>query len=283
MTHRTDDEVMGVARTWRGGRPASPTTTCTPRSSTAWTCSPCATPSRARRSSAAPARARCSSRPAPTATTATRSPTRATSTAPARRRRPGGPSTRSSSLKRPAARRPASLDEAGVAAVEAARRASATPAPPCAPSQATDPDPADVLTFLYTDTVARRRAGGVRPRRSSYEAAPGGQAQPTARISYKDALREALVEEMTRDARVIFYGEDVADYGGAFKLTKGLLEAFGRDRVFNTPDHARPRICGTAVGRGHGRPAAGGRADVHGLRADGVRPDRQPGRASGTT
>ena len=40
---------------------------------------------------------------------------------------------------------------------------------------------------------------------------------------------------MRRDSRVIFYGEDVADYGGAFKLTKGLLETFGRDRVFNTP------------------------------------------------
>ena len=52
---------------------------------------------------------------------------------------------------------------------------------------------------------------------------------------------------MTRDARVIFYGEDVADYGGAFKLTKGLLEAFGRERVFNTPI-SEACICGTAVG-----------------------------------
>jgi 2-oxoisovalerate dehydrogenase E1 component len=52
---------------------------------------------------------------------------------------------------------------------------------------------------------------------------------------------------MLRDGRVIFYGEDVADYGGAFKLTKGLLEAFGRDRVFNTPI-SEACICGTAVG-----------------------------------
>ena len=50
-----------------------------------------------------------------------------------------------------------------------------------------------------------------------------------------------------RDRRVIFYGEDVADYGGAFKLTKGLLESFGRDRVFNTPI-SEAAICGTAVG-----------------------------------
>ena len=52
---------------------------------------------------------------------------------------------------------------------------------------------------------------------------------------------------MARDARVIHYGEDIADYGGAFKLTKGLLEAFGRDRVFNTPI-SEAAICGTAVG-----------------------------------
>ena len=52
---------------------------------------------------------------------------------------------------------------------------------------------------------------------------------------------------MARDKRVIFYGEDVADYGGAFKVTKGLLEAFGRDRVFNTPI-SEACICGTACG-----------------------------------
>jgi len=52
---------------------------------------------------------------------------------------------------------------------------------------------------------------------------------------------------MARDARVIHYGEDVADYGGAFKLTKGLMETFGRERVFNTPI-SEACICGTAVG-----------------------------------
>ena len=52
---------------------------------------------------------------------------------------------------------------------------------------------------------------------------------------------------MLRDNRVIVYGEDVADYGGAFKVTKGLLETFGRERVFNTPI-SEAAICGTAVG-----------------------------------
>ena len=145
-----------------------------------------------------------------------------------------------------------------------------------APSAATDPDPADVLTFLYTDDRDRRRAGRSRGGRDLR----GRCRSPSAsngEIIYKDALREALVEEMARDNRVIFYGEDVADYGGAFKVTKGLLEAFGRDRVFNTPI-SEACICGTAVGAAMVGAAAGGRADVHRLRADVVRPDQQPGR-----
>jgi pyruvate/2-oxoglutarate/acetoin dehydrogenase E1 component len=66
-------------------------------------------------------------------------------------------------------------------------------------------------------------------------------------LTYRDAIKEALFEEMKRDARVLCYGEDVADYGGAFKATKGLLEAFGRDRVFNTPI-SEAMICGAGVG-----------------------------------
>jgi len=55
------------------------------------------------------------------------------------------------------------------------------------------------------------------------------------------------MEEMMRDKRVVLFGEDVADYGGAFKLSKGMLESFGRDRVFNTPI-SEACICGAAVG-----------------------------------
>ncbi len=112
-------------------------------------------------------------------------------------------------------------------------------------SHATDPKPADLLEHLYTDTSA-----DVVPDADSVVATVAEP--PVARrvdgaISYKDALREALVEEMLRDRRVIVYGEDVAEYGGAFKLTKGLVEAFGRERVFNTPI-SEACICGTAVG-----------------------------------
>jgi 2-oxoisovalerate dehydrogenase E1 component len=113
-------------------------------------------------------------------------------------------------------------------------------------AEATDPDPADVLRYLYTDTAAD--AVPVDQREVSLHADPpvAGRDEAGA-ISYRDAIREALVEEMLRDRRVIVYGEDIADYGGAFKLTKGLLEAFGRERVFNTPI-SEACICGTAVG-----------------------------------
>jgi len=110
---------------------------------------------------------------------------------------------------------------------------------------AADPDPADVIAFMYTDT----RADTVPEQftKTRIVKAPPEIKRQDGKLTYKDAIKEALYEEMLRDRRVIFYGEDVADYGGAFKVTKGLLEAFGRDRVFNTPI-SEAAICGTAVG-----------------------------------
>lgn len=57
---------------------------------------------------------------------------------------------------------------------------------------------------------------------------------PGAEITYRDAINEGLFQEMARDKRVVLWGEDIADYGGAYNVTKGLLEIFGRDRIFNT-------------------------------------------------
>jgi len=68
-----------------------------------------------------------------------------------------------------------------------------------------------------------------------------------SQITYKDAIKEAMIEEMLRDRRVVQWGEDIAEYGGAFKVTKGLIEAFGRERIFNAPI-SEACICGTAVG-----------------------------------
>jgi 2-oxoisovalerate dehydrogenase E1 component len=136
-------------------------------------------------------------------------------------------------------------DEAGIAAVERRVRDRNARAAVRA-SLATDPAPESALDFLYTEgTSDVVPVGASHP--VVHAPAPVSKAGPDGAITYRDALREALAEEMARDARVLLYGEDVADYGGAFKLTKGLLETFGRERVFNTPI-SEAAICGTAVG-----------------------------------
>jgi acetoin:2,6-dichlorophenolindophenol oxidoreductase subunit beta len=54
-------------------------------------------------------------------------------------------------------------------------------------------------------------------------------------LTYTQALREALVEEMTRDPNILLLGEDIGLYGGVFKVTEGLLAKFGPERVRETP------------------------------------------------
>jgi acetoin:2,6-dichlorophenolindophenol oxidoreductase subunit beta len=72
----------------------------------------------------------------------------------------------------------------------------------------------------------------------------------TREVTYRDALCEALREELERDPRVFLLGEDInggpGGYGGAFKVTKGLMEDFG-DRLLDTPI-AEQTIVGAAVG-----------------------------------
>jgi pyruvate dehydrogenase E1 component beta subunit len=58
---------------------------------------------------------------------------------------------------------------------------------------------------------------------------------PVVEITYREAMRAAIREALADDDRVIVLGEDVADYGGTYAVTKGLHEEFGRDRVRNTP------------------------------------------------
>lgn len=54
-------------------------------------------------------------------------------------------------------------------------------------------------------------------------------------IQFRNAIAEAIAEEIERDPDVIFFGEDVAAAGGVFAVTSGLYERFGEDRVFDTP------------------------------------------------
>jgi pyruvate dehydrogenase E1 component beta subunit len=54
-------------------------------------------------------------------------------------------------------------------------------------------------------------------------------------IAFREALREAMVEEMRRDERVFLMGEEVAEYNGAYKVSQGMLDEFGPKRVIDTP------------------------------------------------
>jgi 2-oxoisovalerate dehydrogenase E1 component beta subunit len=66
-------------------------------------------------------------------------------------------------------------------------------------------------------------------------------------ITYLEAIRQALFEEMARDERVFVLGEDIGAYGGAFKVTEGLLDRFGEARVIDTPI-SEQAIVGSAIG-----------------------------------
>jgi len=69
-------------------------------------------------------------------------------------------------------------------------------------------------------------------------------------LTYLEAIRQALLEEMERDPAVLCLGEDIGAYGGAFKVTAGLLERFGERRVIDTPV-AEAAIVGAAAGAAH--------------------------------
>ncbi len=65
--------------------------------------------------------------------------------------------------------------------------------------------------------------------------------------TYRDALRQALLDAMQEDDTIILLGEDVGLYGGAYGVTKGLIKQFGAERVIDTPI-SEPAIVGAAVG-----------------------------------
>jgi pyruvate/2-oxoglutarate/acetoin dehydrogenase E1 component len=68
-----------------------------------------------------------------------------------------------------------------------------------------------------------------------------------AELEFRDAICEALDEELARDDTVVFFGEDVAAAGGVFAVTKGLMEKHGPERVFDTPI-SELAIAGAAFG-----------------------------------
>ena len=107
-----------------------------------------------------------------------------------------------------------------VIAVIGADGAAAAPAPAAAPAAAPAPAP-----------VAAERPAAA-PRKDD-PAIPAGTNMKTSTV--REALRDAMAEEMRRDPRVFVMGEEVAEYQGAYKVTQGLLEEFGPKRVIDTP------------------------------------------------
>jgi pyruvate dehydrogenase E1 component beta subunit len=78
---------------------------------------------------------------------------------------------------------------------------------------------------VYTPSFKPREEA---PEESSYEG-------PMIRQTVREALRDAMAEEMSRDPAVFLMGEEVAQYQGAYKVSQGLLQDFGPDRVIDTP------------------------------------------------
>ncbi len=135
---------------------------------------------------------------------------------------------------------PRALSEAGVLTEEQAqqRRAAMQARIDTATrfaSDASEPDPKTIYEGLFTDTTSGQIEEAWRTPDSELLAAPKiATRDGSGRILYRHAVGEALMEEMIRDRRVVVFGEDVADYGGAFGATRGLFEIFGRQRIFNT-------------------------------------------------
>jgi pyruvate dehydrogenase E1 component subunit beta len=81
--------------------------------------------------------------------------------------------------------------------------------------------------------------------------ATGTGSATTRELSYRDALREAITQEMDRDERVVLLGEDIGAYGGSYVVTRGFQEKYGRERVIDTPI-AESGIVGASIGAAMG-------------------------------
>jgi len=101
----------------------------------------------------------------------------------------------------------------------------APPAPAARPEPQAAPAPAPSQQAVPKPETPR-------PRPAARPEAPQGE---TASQTVREALRDAMAEEMRRDERVFLMGEEVAEYQGAYKVSQGLLDEFGRKRVIDTP------------------------------------------------
>ncbi len=101
--------------------------------------------------------------------------------------------------------------------LDKAAASAPAPAPAAAPPQAAAPA-----------TAAAAPASSPAPAESEWDG-------PTVKLTVRESLRDAMAEEMRRDADVFLMGEEVAEYQGAYKISQGLLDEFGAKRVIDTP------------------------------------------------
>ena len=98
-------------------------------------------------------------------------------------------------------------------------------------------------------------------------------------LTYLEAIRQGIWEEMERDPTVFCIGEDIGIYGGAFKVTDGFIDRFGPERVIDTPI-AEAAIVDAAFGASLTGMRPSSRIPVHGFHRLCFQPDRQHGRQS---
>ena len=109
-----------------------------------------------------------------------------------------------------------------------------------------DPDPKEMYFGLLSDTTSEG-IGDKYKTVNLLKAVRNIPRDSEGKILARHAVVEALTEEMIRDRRVCVWGEDVAEQGGAYSATYGLLDIFGRERVFNTAI-SESAIIGTGIG-----------------------------------
>ncbi|RYY22947.1 MAG: pyruvate dehydrogenase complex E1 component subunit beta [Sphingomonadales bacterium] len=106
--------------------------------------------------------------------------------------------------------------------------APAAEAPKAEKAEEAEPAPAPKKAESGTEQLASNKAATV-----SDPAVPAGTEM--VKTTVREALRDAMAEEMRADDRIFVMGEEVAEYQGAYKVTQGLLEEFGAKRVIDTP------------------------------------------------
>ncbi|MDR7059630.1 MULTISPECIES: pyruvate dehydrogenase complex E1 component subunit beta [unclassified Sphingopyxis] len=120
---------------------------------------------------------------------------------------------------------------------EGEEAAAPAPAPAAAPAKDVAPAEAGAAVASAPTPAVPAPAGTTEKaapaERASDPAIPEGTAM--VRLTVREALRDAMAEEMRKDDRVFVMGEEVAEYQGAYKVTQGLLEEFGAQRVVDTP------------------------------------------------